>query len=694
MISRARAILFCCVCFPALALYLAILPPSVSRVGDCGELIAASYRLGIAHPSGYPVWNLLARAWAEIPIGEIAARYNAFSALCGALASGMIALVAHRLINPSEGFVDEADSSAARWGALGAGWLFAGFYFAGSQFVVAEVYALAALWGTLLLWFALKWHLAGDWRDAFTLALVAGLAPLVHLSSVFLLPWVLVLAVWKKRGFTPARIGILLAFWSAGLVPALYLPIRSAPFPNPPHAILDDSFYFPLDWSHPVDFARLKTHLSGAQYSDLLLTKRTTIVDEKPVTRRELSQPPREIPRRLGQFFSSIALQFGLATPLLIVGAIWLWRRRIIAAILALIWLGNVAVEINYDVTDQSNFFFPAYLVMAIWMGAGWFALIRALQKRGSLGAKLGPLLLLACVGMQWWLFAVATSERGQTRVRDAALEQLGGAQTLASSRRPAAILVKSDDSLWPLWYAKYVLNAAPDVETPWGRRVRNRRENGRLAEYVAQLQPRGPVCLATWDARTDARFPLQMISESGNVCVASNRELPLPAAPISASGLRRRSPNGFVDARFRRAALWKQPGTDVPHLLLDTLAAFEVDFAPRKPASRPNRDFVYGWAQVLIAPRGEFAAPPLPTQRGVSTKTRKTRATRVSWQQRRLVLPAGFQENRVYRASVPLEIEVSLLPRQSEVWTRVVLEPGDARTPWTRSDRVVLTQK
>ncbi len=709
--SRQRLLLFVAVTFPALCLYLAILPPSVSRAGDCGELIAASYRLGIAHPSGYPIWTVLGRAFAELPFGEIAARYNAFSALCGALAAGTIALAAHRAL----GFVDEkssllknplvdeqafgpnpfVDDFATRWGALGAGWLFAGFYFAASQFVIAEIYALAALWGALLLLFALKWRQEGDWRDAFTLALLAGMAPLVHLSSVFVLPWLLIFAVWKKRGWTWARVALLLVFGLSGLVPALYFPIRSAPFPPPPHVArdLNDTFFLPLDWSHPVSAANLKQHLSAAQYRDLLLTQRTRIVDGKRVTRREFSQPRREVPRRLLEFFGSVALQFGLAAPLVLVGFFRLWKWRALGATLALIWLGNVATQINYDVSDQANFFFPAYLVLALWMGAGWFTVIRALGRRGSLGQKLGPLLLLACVGMQWWLFAIATTERGEFRVRDAAIQQVEGTQNLATPARAVALLVKSDDSLWPIWYAKYVLKRAPDVETPWGRRVREWRENGHLVDYVAQLQRRGPVCLTTWDARTDARFPLQMVSESGNVCVASNRALPTPAAPLNSTDARRRNPSGFVDARFRRAQLWKQPNADAPHVLLDSLAAFDVDWLP---LSRPrqNRDFVDGFVQVLIAPRGYFAQTPRPNQREVSTRTRKTTSTKVAWQERRLVLPSNFEPNRVYRASVPLEIEVTLRASPSDVWTRVVADSSDQRTPWTRSDGVVLVQK
>ena len=83
---RERVLVWWGVAAPSFLLLLCLLSPTVTRGGDCGELIAASYTLGIAHPSGYPVWCLLGRIFALIPIGEIGWRYNLFSCACGALA--------------------------------------------------------------------------------------------------------------------------------------------------------------------------------------------------------------------------------------------------------------------------------------------------------------------------------------------------------------------------------------------------------------------------------------------------------------------------------------------------------------------------------------------------------------------------------------------------------------------------------
>src|SRR4028119_2317230 len=80
----------------ALLLYLAGVSSTVTYGGDCGELIAASYRLGIAHPTGYPLYCLLGRLFATIcPFGEVAWRYNVLSALLGATAVGLITATVH-----------------------------------------------------------------------------------------------------------------------------------------------------------------------------------------------------------------------------------------------------------------------------------------------------------------------------------------------------------------------------------------------------------------------------------------------------------------------------------------------------------------------------------------------------------------------------------------------------------------------
>ena len=57
---------------------------------DGGDLIAAAARGGIAHPTGYPLYLLLARLFQFLPLGSLAFRTNLMSALATALAAALV----------------------------------------------------------------------------------------------------------------------------------------------------------------------------------------------------------------------------------------------------------------------------------------------------------------------------------------------------------------------------------------------------------------------------------------------------------------------------------------------------------------------------------------------------------------------------------------------------------------------------
>ena len=65
----------------ALAVYAATLCPSVYAEGS-GELIGATFMLGTAHPTGYPLYCMLGRVFCLlVPLGSPALQVNAFTAL-------------------------------------------------------------------------------------------------------------------------------------------------------------------------------------------------------------------------------------------------------------------------------------------------------------------------------------------------------------------------------------------------------------------------------------------------------------------------------------------------------------------------------------------------------------------------------------------------------------------------------------
>ncbi len=129
----------------SLALYVQTLAPSVATLFDDSlEFPLVSYRLGIAHPTGYPLYTLLGKLFTLLPWHNVAWRVNLLSAVAGALAVTFVFLVARQLV-------------ARRLPALLGAVALAVSPVFWSQAVIAEVYTLAAAFIALLLWLALRW---------------------------------------------------------------------------------------------------------------------------------------------------------------------------------------------------------------------------------------------------------------------------------------------------------------------------------------------------------------------------------------------------------------------------------------------------------------------------------------------------------------------------------------------------------
>ncbi len=65
----------------AFAVYRYTLAPSVATVFDDSlEMQLVAFRLGIAHPTGYPLYTLLGKLFTLLPLNDVAFRVNLMSA--------------------------------------------------------------------------------------------------------------------------------------------------------------------------------------------------------------------------------------------------------------------------------------------------------------------------------------------------------------------------------------------------------------------------------------------------------------------------------------------------------------------------------------------------------------------------------------------------------------------------------------
>ncbi len=130
------------------AVYFYTAMPNVGLL-DSGEFNVAAQHFGVPHPTGYPLWTLLAWLFQLLPLGNAAWEVNLFSGFCGALAVGVATLLASSMLHwmsPYWGRDDRPAPSAVVALVAGSfGLLFAFSFSFWTQAVIAEVYTLHGL---------------------------------------------------------------------------------------------------------------------------------------------------------------------------------------------------------------------------------------------------------------------------------------------------------------------------------------------------------------------------------------------------------------------------------------------------------------------------------------------------------------------------------------------------------------------
>lgn len=249
---------------------------------DSGELAAACAGLGIAHPTGYPLYTMLGRlAFLLIPAAPAIARLNVLSSSFGAL-SALSAFYLFRGI--ARRTRPDAPAASADLLALGAAWLWAIHPALWSQATGNEVHALqAALIPALLALAQSDGVRRGDLRVPLLSMYAVGLAFTNHMSVVYLAPG-LIAGVLLDPGSRAIlrRPRTLALFCGAAAVPLtlyLYLPIRAAHGPI-------------QDWGNPTSLARFIRHVGGAQYRVWMFTSSGAFQANLAAFAHEVTHPP------------------------------------------------------------------------------------------------------------------------------------------------------------------------------------------------------------------------------------------------------------------------------------------------------------------------------------------------------------------------------------------------------------------
>ncbi len=204
---------------------------------DCGEFIAASYKLLIGHPPGAPFFLLVGRLFSLLAgndVTKVAYWLNILSALCSAFTIlflfWTIVLLGKKLIPQPKATY----TSAQAFGLLASGVIGALAYAFSDTFwfsaVEAEVYAMSSLFTAFVVWAMLRWERADDESTAnrwlLLIAYAVGLSIGTHLLNLVALPALAFIYYFKK--YKPSWKGNLLTLVAGGvLVMGLMVGMRT-----------------------------------------------------------------------------------------------------------------------------------------------------------------------------------------------------------------------------------------------------------------------------------------------------------------------------------------------------------------------------------------------------------------------------------------------------------------------------------
>jgi Protein O-mannosyl-transferase TMEM260-like len=393
---------------------------------DSGDLVTAAATLGIAHPTGYPTYLLLARLFQLLPVGDLAFRTNILSAVAAVFASLCVYVVVRSLCS-GQGWISPV---AAGLAALGFG-LSSTLW---SQAVVAEVYSLNALFAAVIL----VYMASATRRDAesaghadWLQGLVVGLGLGDHVTlGILAVAWLATAAIADPPGIRLRLLGRRVVGVGVGALVYLYLPLRAAAHP-------------PINWGNPRDWAGFWWVVSGEPYRGLAF-----------------GLPPVFLHDRWIAWAGSLRQQFGwIGIALGFFGLFYgAAQARLFAWATVVVFVAYSIFAIAYNTPDSAVYLIPAYLIFATWMGLGAHRLLRAMEQWDR---RITPCIAILLVAFIIW--TVPTTARSVDVSHDRRAIEFA-TRVLAAAPVGAIVVTSADLDTFALWYYHYALGARPDV--------------------------------------------------------------------------------------------------------------------------------------------------------------------------------------------------------------------------------------
>ncbi|MDO8669049.1 MAG: DUF2723 domain-containing protein [Candidatus Buchananbacteria bacterium] len=401
-----------------LSLYIYTAAPGVYD-GDSGELAAAVNTLGLAHPTGFPLYMLSGKLFTLlVPIKDVAYRLNIFSAL---LTTTALVFFYYTLKNLG----NSPFASLAASLILGLGrntiWSNAG---------TARVYALSLLFVSILFFIFSKWRKERKTKYLYWYGFLWGLSLGTHaLMLVMAIPPLFML--WQARHIIKERLGILAKIIFLTIIPAVqYIYLFFAYKRN---GI--------VNWGDMSNWDGFIYYITQRQYATKIFAN-------------TLSDTGNFLVKIGGLLTSEFTIIFiGVA----VAGLIYLLKKeRTLSIIFVSIILVNVGMMYGYgksgDLIILFRYIFIADLVLSLMIAFGLDMVMNwARISKGNRGAMFFTVITILAISLQFKFSYAYNDRRNNFIVEDFA-------QNIFVTIEPDSILLTSGDTVSnSLWYLQSI---------------------------------------------------------------------------------------------------------------------------------------------------------------------------------------------------------------------------------------------
>jgi len=432
--------------FTLFVVYSSTLAPGLTWANsgvDGGDLITAAAIGGVPHPTGYPLYLLLARGFQLLPLGSLALRTNFMSAVFTILT----AVTVYEIVIQS---LATQNSLRAQLAGLLAGLAIGLSPVVWSQAVITEVYTLNAFFVALILYLAIRpvpAESAGRRKLDGLRGLTLGLALCNHVT-ILLLAFV----AWMVNAVEtiPAVAGApripgksVMPYrwrWGAVLRQAVWALVGLAMYAT----LYFKALAHPaVNWGNPVTLQQFWWLVSGQAYQHSYLAGAT----------------PAYYADRVSSWASLLIDQFGpVGLVLGCVGLVIYFQPSRLYLLTAWSMAAFSIFTMMYQPRDAFVYLIPALVSFSIWIGTGVGNLAEALAfRRRWMEWGLWGIMFVYFAGLAIYHWPRVDASR------DLRAENFGR-RVLAVAPSNAIVFAKGDAATFSLWYFHYALQERPDI--------------------------------------------------------------------------------------------------------------------------------------------------------------------------------------------------------------------------------------